>query len=60
MDRPMNLLLGVIALVADLIGIVTFIVSGQVSQFWSATWLVMLVSIGLLLAIARFFLDSAV
>lgn len=59
MDRPMNLLLGVIALVADLIGIVTFIVSGQVSQFWSATWLVMLVSIGLLLAIALFFLDSA-
>ena len=58
MDRQMNLLLGVIALVADLIGILTFIVSGQFNQFWSATWLVKIVSIGLLLAIALFFLES--
>lgn len=55
----MNLILGVIALVADLIGIVTFIASGQVSQFWSATWLVMLVSLGLLLAIALFFFNAS-
>jgi hypothetical protein len=55
----MNLFLGVIALVADLLGITSFIVSGQVSRFWSATWLVMLVSLGLLLAIALFFLNAS-
>jgi len=58
-NRGMNLLLGVIALVADLMGIATFIVSGQFSNFWSATWLVMLFSLGLLLSISLFFLDAA-
>ncbi|EGM76683.1 hypothetical protein Rhein_3232 [Rheinheimera sp. A13L] len=55
----MKLLLGVIALVADLLGIVTFILSGQVNKFWTATWLVMLISLALLLSIAMFFLNAA-
>lgn len=58
-DRAVKFILGVIALIADLSGIITFIFSGQVSNFWSATWFVMLFGIGALLGISLFFLNSS-
>lgn len=58
-DRAIKFVFGVIALVADLIGIITFILSGQAGNFWSATWMVMLFGIGSLLGISLFFLKSS-
>jgi hypothetical protein len=54
-----QLVLGVIALVADLISISMFVFSGQVVNFWSATWLVMLVVIAGLLALGLFFIQQS-
>jgi hypothetical protein len=53
------LLLGTVALTADLISIATFVTSGQVTNFWSATWLVMIIVIIGLLALGLFFIHEA-
>ena len=54
-----HLVLGIIALTADLISIGTFVASGQVTNFWSATWVVMLVVIVGLLALGLFFIHQS-
>lgn len=54
-----QLVLGIIALAADLISIASFVLSGQVLNFWSATWLVMLVVIAGLLALSLFFFHQS-
>jgi hypothetical protein len=54
-----HLLLGIVALTADLISIAAFVTSGQVTNFWSATWIVMLVVIVGLLALGLFFIQES-
>lgn len=54
-----NFSLGASALFSNFIGIAMFILSGQALEFWSATWIAMLINLGLLLGISLFFLNAA-
>lgn len=58
-NKPANITLGVIALTADLLGIIGFIVSGEVAKFWSATWMVYIFGLTLLMAAGFFFFSQA-
>lgn len=57
-NKPANIALGSIALTADIVGIVGFILSGDVSKFWSATWMVYVFGLTLLMGIAFFFFSQ--
>ena len=57
-NKPANLILGLISIVADLFGIAGFILSGEVVKFWSAGWLVYVFGIPLLLGIGLLFLSQ--
>jgi hypothetical protein len=58
-SKPANIALGIIALTADLLGIVSFALSGEFAKFWSANWLVYVFSLTLLMGVAFFFFFQA-
>lgn len=58
-NKPASIILGVIAIVADLVGILGFIFSGDITKFWSAKWLVYVVGLTLLMGIGFFFFSQA-
>ena len=57
-NKTANLTLGTIAIVADLLGIAGFILSGDVSKFWSATWMVYVLGLSLLMGIGFLFFSK--